>query len=104
MKRAKCLISFADSTYGHSGTIYKAAGWIFDGIVKPDYHYVGIDGWKMHKRTLWSHSSKMKMSEKEYATKFGFEAVFGGEKFRYLFPLNHSLTLPNQPSILSNCS
>ena len=28
------LISYSDPAYGHTGTIYRAAGWQFDGITK----------------------------------------------------------------------
>lgn len=34
------LISFADTTQGHSGTIYKAAGWREDGRTAPSWHYL----------------------------------------------------------------
>jgi hypothetical protein len=26
------LIAYSDPSYGHQGTIYKAAGWVFDGV------------------------------------------------------------------------
>jgi len=28
----KQLIAYSDPSYGHQGTIYKAAGWVFDGM------------------------------------------------------------------------
>lgn len=83
--RLKCLISFADTTFNHDGTIYKASGWRLDGEVKPSYWYVNEDGYVMHKKTLWDHAKKMSMSENDYAKKYGYQKVYGKKKFRYLF-------------------
>jgi len=83
----KCLVSFADSTYNHIGTIYKASNWKFDGIVEPDYWYVDKDGYICHKKTLWDKSKEMRMTENEYCAKYGYLKVWGGEKFRYVFDL-----------------
>jgi hypothetical protein len=83
----KLLVSFSDSTYNHSGTIYKASNWIFDGIVHPDYWYVDNDGYVCHKKTLWNKAKEMKMTESEYSSKYGYRQVWGGEKHRYVFKL-----------------
>lgn len=82
---ADILLTFADATYGHEGTIYKAAGWIFDGAIEPDYFYVDHFGYVMHKRTLWGHASKMSMTECEFAAKYGYTKKFGKEKYRYIY-------------------
>jgi len=44
----KLLITFADTTLGHTGASYKAAGFIEDGIVKPTYWYVDKNGYYRH--------------------------------------------------------
>jgi hypothetical protein len=69
------LVSFADSTFGHIGTIYKAANWMKIGTVKPSYHYVDSTGWVLHKKTLWDHAKKMGKSEVEYAEENGYQKV-----------------------------
>ena len=83
----KMLVSFADSTFNHYGTVYKASNWVFDGLVKPSYWYTDGDGWVMHKKTLYDHAVKMKMSEGEFAQKNGYVKVHGMEKARYIFKL-----------------
>jgi hypothetical protein len=32
----QCLVSYADSGQGHRGTIYRAAGWAYDGMTDSD--------------------------------------------------------------------
>src|SRR5690606_35250900 len=81
------LISFADSTFGHSGTIYKAANWKQVSIVKPSYHYVNKDGLTLHKKTLYNHARSMKKTESEYAGEYGYQKVYGKEKTKFILKL-----------------
>ena len=83
----KCLVSFADTTYGHSGIIYKAAGWQEVGKVKSDYHYISSDGWVIHKKTLYNHAMKMSKKEAVYAKEFNYIKVFGKEKIKFIYCL-----------------
>ena len=48
--KIKRVITFADQTYGHEGTIYKASGWKVEHRVKPDYWYVDSYGGWYHKK------------------------------------------------------
>ena len=85
----KALLTFADITYGHVGTIYKASNWIHDGTIAPDYFYVDQNGYIMHKRTMWGHAKKMCMSESEYCDTYGYLKKWGKEKHRYIIWLNN---------------
>lgn len=76
----KLVISYADTTVGHTGTIYRAAGFDFHHKVDSDYWYVDKDGYVMHKRTLYGKAIKMGIKEAEYANKFGYLKKYGGEK------------------------
>jgi len=51
--------------------------------VQPNYWYVDKDGWVMHKKTLWNHSRKMKLTEAGYAEAYGFTKIWGKEKYKY---------------------
>lgn len=84
----KALISFADTTYNHTGIIYRASNWDHDGIINPDYFYVDNDGYVMHKRTLWGHAQKMNMTERAYCSKYDYTKKWGKEKHRYIKWLN----------------
>jgi len=83
----KILVSFADTTHNHLGTIYKASNWKLDGEVPPDYWYADDRGYICHKKTLWNHAKKMSMTESEYCEKYNYVKVWGKEKFRYVFDL-----------------
>jgi len=83
----KKLMTFADSTYGHAGTIYKASNWRLDGVIRADYFYRDRDGFIMHKKTLWNQSKKMGMSEVDYAAKHGYTRCDGGTKTRFVIDL-----------------
>jgi very-short-patch-repair endonuclease len=81
--RVTTLVSFADTSMGHVGTVYAAAGWKLVSTVPPDYHYVNSDGWMMHKKTLYNHAVQMKMREREYAEKFRYVKVTGKCKLKF---------------------
>ncbi len=82
------LVSFADSTFGHDGTIYRAANWTEIGRTKPSYHYIDSTGWVIHKKTLWDHAKKMGKSESEYAEENGYQKIYGKEKVKFILRLN----------------
>jgi len=83
----KCIISYSDSTYNHSGSVYKASGFTFDGIVEPDYHYISLNG-RYHKKTIWDNSKRMKMTEREYAEKHNLLKVYGKSKSRWIYRIS----------------
>jgi len=84
------LVSFADMTYGHIGTCYKATNFKLERVVPPDYCYEK-DGLMMHKKTLWDNAKKMSMSEREFAKKYGYKKIIGLEKRKYVLQLPNSI-------------
>jgi hypothetical protein len=83
-KDAVAIVSFADSTFGHDGTIYKASNWKTVGTVKPDHIYLSEDGWILHKKTVYNQAASLHMSESAYAEKHGYVKVKGKEKTKFL--------------------
>lgn len=89
MLRRKCpglklVISYADPSEGHVGSIYKANGWIYLGKTPRD-RYPVLDGRIAHPRTLSCRikAGKVKSrSDVEYVAKPG--------KHRYAMPLDPS--------------
>ena len=61
------LVSFADETFGHSGTIYKAANWAVIGKTRHSYHYMDHLGVAINKKRVYDIASKLRMTEREYA-------------------------------------
>lgn len=84
-KEFKAIIAYSDTTFNHSGAIYKASNFICDKHVDPDYWYVSVDGWVMHKKTLYNHAVSNHMKEGDYAIKNGYVKVWGKEKLRFIF-------------------
>lgn len=80
----RCLVSFADSTFNHTGAVYKASNWKLTSVIPSDYWYVGVDNWMIHKKTLWNHASKMGLTESEYVSKHGYIKVWGKEKYKFI--------------------
>lgn len=83
----KVLVSFADPMFGHTGTIYKASGWNYDGKTSPSYFYVNGEGYVMHKKTLYNHAVKMALTECEFANKMGYNKKKSPSKHRYVYYL-----------------
>lgn len=86
-KHVKLLVTFADTTYGHTGIAYQASNFIYDGDSQPSYWYVDNDGWIMHKKTLYNHAHKAHMKESEFAIAKGYTKINGKIKKRYIYYL-----------------
>jgi hypothetical protein len=80
----KAIVSFSDSTQGHTGGVYRACGFENNGIVSKDYHYESASG-RYHKKTIWDMSKKFKMSERDYANLHGLYRVLDDEKTRWIY-------------------
>ena len=85
----KFLISYADPTQGHLGTIYQATGWVYAGLSEATPLYDLGDGQLYHSRTLsqiyGTHSPK-------YLREHGVQArlVPQEPKHRYVYFLDSS--------------
>ena len=78
------VISYCDTTVGHTGAVYKSLGFKLHHEVEPDYWYVDTNGWAMHKKTLYERAKKSRLLESEYANKFGYIKKFGGKKYCFI--------------------
>lgn len=78
------IIAYADTTFNHTGALYKACNFEFDGETKPDYWYVDDSGWVMHKKTLYNRAKNLKMTESEFARVYSYKKVYAGKKLRFL--------------------
>jgi hypothetical protein len=81
----KCLVSFADPTYGHSGTIYKAANWTLKGKTNSSYHYMDHLGVPINKKRIYDFAQKLRMTESEYVALHNLEKFKELPKIRYVF-------------------
>lgn len=81
----QALITFADTTVGHTGTIYKAANWISDGETKPSYRYSDKHGNNVHKKTVYDQARAVGMREREWADSQGLVRVREESKIRFIY-------------------
>lgn len=77
-------VAYADTTVGHCGTIYRALGFTLHHEVDADYWYVDVDGYAMHKKTLYNRATKMSMTEADFAAQNGYVKKFGGKKLCFI--------------------
>ena len=95
----KFLVSYADPSMGHYGTIYQATGWIYTGLSEAMPMFDMGDGKPRHSRTLshafGSHSLK-------HFTSHGVnvKVVAQPRKHRYIYFLDRSLRNRLKPMIL----
>lgn len=82
----KGIVSFADSTFGHSGVIYKASNWKFLGETKPSYHYMDSLGIPIGKKRVYDIASKFNMKEADYAEKHSLVKHHELPKSKFYFP------------------
>lgn len=74
--KTKVVIGFSDSSVGHSGGIYKAAGWVELWKTSNSYHYLDAATKKaIHKKTVYERASNLKMKESEFAAQAGLIKV-----------------------------
>lgn len=79
----KCLITFADSTYNHTGAIYKADNWHYEWTTEDSYFYKHPDGHVTQKKTLYNWAKKMQETEADYAARIGAVKVHTKGKFKF---------------------
>jgi len=88
LRGINCVVSYCDTSFNHTGAIYKAVGFRLDAEVRPDYWYSDNKGWVMHKKTLYNHAVKMGIKESEYAETFGYKKVYGTKKLRFIYTMS----------------
>jgi len=78
------IVSYCDTTVGHTGAVYKSLGFKMHHEVDSDYWYVDQNGWVMHKKTLYSRAKRLSTTENAYAEQFGYIKKYGGKKLCFV--------------------
>jgi hypothetical protein len=78
------VLSFADSTEGHTGTIYKATNALFCGMTSPAWFYIDKENRLRHPRQNGVNITQ------EMANEMGWKRVRRDAKYRYLWILPNS--------------
>jgi len=79
-KSIKLLITFADCSAGHQGTIYKALNFKYSHEVPPNYWYIDESDYVISKKRVYNHATKLGLKESEYAKQLGLAKKYGGSK------------------------
>lgn len=83
----KLIVSYADPEQDHHGGIYQATNWIYEGITKPETHYISDKGFRIHSKTIRTRgkgfSTKLKKEGKITTVKT--------YKYKYIYPLEKEL-------------
>lgn len=89
---AKLVVSYADLDQNHSGVIYQATNWIYEGLVNVNTKsaYV-INGKKVHPKTLYSLRGKNSISVAKQIDKNATIHI-GKGKHNYLYVLDKSIS------------
>jgi GNAT superfamily N-acetyltransferase len=80
----KAIITWADTTMGHDGTLYKATGFTYDGSVPATYWYVDQTGHWFHKKSIWNQASRNKCSEASWVEKHNLIKIRGSKLLRFI--------------------
>lgn len=81
----KDVISFADTTQGHDGTIYKASNFIKVGETSQSYYYVDEYNNKFHKKVIYNHARSLKVSLDKYVKDTNLTKIKEEKKIKYLY-------------------
>jgi len=85
------VVSYADPSVGHIGTVYQAAGWIYTGVgaKRPEYTIRGLE--HMHKQSIFDSLGRGKREKHgsqvaELREKYGDRLIIGEQirKHRYV--------------------
>lgn len=80
----QCIVAFADPEHGHEGTVYKATGFTRHGETNPEWHVVGTDGVKRHRRYAYRYSRRKGCSIAEARMALGLTRVQTLPKIRWV--------------------
>lgn len=95
LKHVSIIVSYADPTFGHSGTIYRASNFIHDGMTPADKGYKDLETGKIyHSRALRTkYKGDYKPFVKRLRQKLAngeLETVVLTPKHRYIYKLKNT--------------
>jgi hypothetical protein len=97
MPGLRLIVSFADTSQGHHGGIYQAAGWIYVG--SEEYHAYRVRGEVVHPRTLYDRYGVGGQSIPWLHTHIDphAERIANGVKHKYVLSLDDAMRAQIEP-------
>lgn len=85
-KLARTVVTYADTTHGHTGALYKACNFRLSHRVRADYYYETPEMARMHKKTAWERAKANHLTEADYAKRHNLTRIDGKEKLCFIYP------------------
>ena len=80
----QAVVAFADPEQGHEGTVYKASGFTHEGFTNAEWHLVGEDGKKRHRRFAFRMARRNGISVQEARDALGMKRIRTEPKYRWV--------------------
>ena len=93
LPEVRALVSYADTQFGHVGTIYKATNWVYLGKTKPERRYLKKDGKLLTRRSLGRKKGETERESREKLLSEGGVEFLSKPKHKYVFLLDKTLEL-----------
>jgi hypothetical protein len=89
---AQLIVSYADIDQQHTGTIYQATNWIYEGKCNVDTrtHFI-IHGKKTHNKSVHSKGLRQTISDVRKFLDPNATEFYSRGKHKYLYPLNNKI-------------
>ncbi|HAA50399.1 MAG TPA: hypothetical protein DCE43_11815 [Planctomycetaceae bacterium] len=82
------VVAFADPEQGHEGTVYKAAGFTHEGRTNAEWHLVGSDGVRRHRRYAYRMARRKGITVQEARDSLCVQRVKTEPKHRWVLRLD----------------
>ena len=83
----RAIVAFADPEYGHEGTVYKATGFTHEGYTNPEWHLIGPDGEKRHRRYAFRMARRNGITVSDARDALGMKRLKTEPKHRWVLRL-----------------
>jgi hypothetical protein len=83
----QAIVAFADPEQGHEGTVYSAAGFTHEGQTSPEWHLIGDDGERRHRRYAFRMARRNNLSVADARQSLGMKRIKTEPKHRWILRL-----------------
>ena len=84
IEKFDAVVAFADPEYGHGGTVYRAAGFRHEGMSNPEWHLIGKNGEKRHRRYAFRFARRKEVTIEQARDQLGLERIKSAPKHRWV--------------------
>jgi hypothetical protein len=82
------VVAFADPEQGHEGIVYKATGFKHEGMTNAEWHLIGEDGIKRHRRYAYRMAKRNNISTEQARNVLKMKRIKTEPKHRWVLRLS----------------